>query len=160
MDEQIDRVALAVELFKQGYNCSQAVTAAFADLYGLTREQALLISASFGGGIGRMREICGAASGMFILAGLDCGSAKAGDREGKAYNYRIVQQLAAAFRQRNGSIYCNQLLGVAKNGNPVPEERNEQYYKKRPCVGMVASAAGIFNDYLQNKTTFDANNVK
>ena len=166
MEDTQDRVALSVELFKQGYNCAQAVTAAFADLYGLTREQALRISASFGGGIGRMREVCGAASGMFILAGLDCGSAIPGDATGKEYNYRVVQQLAATFRERNGSIICGELLGLrtragrAQADDPVPEARTDEYYRKRPCVQMVAEGARIFCEYLQNKGQSCTNNVK
>ena len=96
MDSE-QRVSRAVELFKMGYNCAQSVTAAFADEYGYTEEQALKMSASFGGGIGRMRETCGAACGMFILAGLETGCADASDREGKAANYAFVQQLAEEF---------------------------------------------------------------
>ena len=89
-----DRVEKAVELFKSGYNCSQSVVAAFADMYGFTQEQALRMSASFGGGIGRMRQTCGAACGMFLLAGLEKGAVDGKDREGKAANYALVQQLA------------------------------------------------------------------
>ena len=95
-----DRVEKAVELFKSGYNCSQSVVAAFADMYGFTQEQALRMSASFGGGIGRMRQTCGAACGMFLLAGLEKGAVDGKDREGKAANYALVQQLAEEFRQR------------------------------------------------------------
>ena len=161
MTDSTDRVAVAVELFLQGFNCAQAVTAAFADLYGLTREQALRIAASFGGGMGRMRQVCGAASGMFILAGLDCGSVIPGDSKGKEYNYRVVQQLAAKFRERNGSIICRELLGLRKTDNsPVPEARTPEYYKKRPCVRMVESGAVIFSEYLQNKEVSDTNIVK
>lgn len=166
MEEVQDRVALAVELFRQGYNCAQAVTAAFADIYGLTREQALRVAASFGGGIGRMREVCGAASGMFILAGLDCGSTTPGDADGKAYNYRVVQQLAAAFRERNGSIICGELLRLkpredrTQANDPIPAARTEEYYRKRPCVQMVAEGARIFSEYLQNKGQYCTNNVK
>ena len=90
-----DRVQKAVELFKSGYNCSQSVVAAFADMYGFTQEQALRMGASFGGGIGRMRETCGAACGMFLVAGLEIGATEATDREGKAANYAVVQELAA-----------------------------------------------------------------
>ena len=100
MEEMQKRIERAVELFKNGYNCSQSVVAAFADMYGFTEEQALRMSASFGGGIGRMRETCGAACGMFILAGLEKGSVVAGDHAGKAANYALVQELAAEFRKR------------------------------------------------------------
>ena len=96
-----DRIQKAVELFRSGYNCSQSVVAAFADMYGFTQEQALRMSASFGGGIGRMRETCGAACGMFLV-------------EGKAANYAVVQELAAEFKKRNGSLICGELLGLKK----------------------------------------------
>jgi C_GCAxxG_C_C family probable redox protein len=150
--EEIEkRVERAKELFKQGFNCSQSVFAACADLYGIEDEAlALRLSASFGGGIGRMRETCGAACGMFMLAGLENGSAKAGDAEGKMQNYALVQDLAAKFRDENGSLRCAELLGIksqeqgTKINDPTPAPRTEEYYKKRPCVEMVASAVRIF----------------
>ena len=98
------RIERAVALFKSGFNCSQAVVAAFADLYGFTDEQAFKMAASFGGGIGRMRQTCGAACGMFLLAGLDTGATEGSDNEGKSYNYKVVQALAEKFRQENGSL--------------------------------------------------------
>ena len=145
MDNE-QRIARAVELFKMGYNCAQAVTAAFADEYGYTEEQALKMSASFGGGIGRMRETCGAACGMFILAGLETGCVDADDRQGKADNYAFVQKLAEEFRKENGSIICAELLGLRerKPQVPTPEQRTESYYMKRPCVKMVETAARIW----------------
>lgn len=154
--EEIEkRVERAKELFKQGFNCSQSVFAACADLYGIEDEAlALRLSASFGGGIGRMRETCGAACGMFMLAGLENGSAKAGDAEGKMQNYALVQDLAAKFRDENGSLRCAELLGIksqeqgTQTNDPTPAPRTEEYYKKRPCVEMVASAVRIF---LENK---------
>lgn len=149
------RVAEAVALFKSGYNCSQSVVAAFADLYGFSREQALRMSASFGGGIGRMRQTCGAACGMFQLAGLDCGSVDAADREGKSHNYAVVQQMAEAFRQENGSLICAELLGLKKpEGTPEAEARTDRYYQKRPCAHMVETAARIFAKYLKEKNDF------
>lgn len=154
MEKELEeRVKTAVDLFKEGYNCSQSVVAAFADMYGLTRDQALRISASFGGGIGRMRLTCGAASGMFILAGLETGSTIAGDREGKGKNYKLVQDLAAIFKQRNGSMVCGELLGLTKNPtiSSTPEERTPAYLAKRPCVKMVEEAARIWAEYLESK---------
>lgn len=150
MEERIEK---AVSLFKEGYNCSQAVVAAYADLYGFTREQALKISASFGGGIGRMRKTCGAACGLFILAGLETGCTIGKDREGKEANYKLVQKLADEFTQRNGSITCAELLGLDKSAPTptTPEARTNEYYKKRPCVKMVEEAARIWSEYLQNK---------
>lgn len=148
-----DRIQKAVDLFKSGYNCSQSVVAAFADLYGFTEEQSLRMSASFGGGIGRMRETCGAACGMFLLAGLETGTTDAKDREGKAANYALVQQLAEEFKKRNGALKCGELLGLAREDkiSSVPEERTAQYYVKRPCIKMVEEAARIWAKYLENR---------
>lgn len=146
-EEEIEkRVERAKELFKQGFNCSQAVFAACADIYGIEDEAlALRLSASFGGGIGRMRQTCGAACGMFMLAGLENGSATPGDAEGKKQNYALVQELAEIFKKENGSLICAELLGIApRPQEPTPEARTEEYYKKRPCVEMVASAVRIF----------------
>jgi len=150
MEERIEK---AVALFKEGYNCSQSVVAAFADRYGFTREQALRMSASFGGGIGRMRETCGAACGLFMLAGLETGAVDGADREGKAANYALVQQLAEEFKKRNGALKCAELLGLSKNEPVVstPEARTPQYYAKRPCVKMVEEAARIWCEYLENQ---------
>ena len=145
MDNE-QRIARAVELFKMGYNCAQSVVAAFADEYGYTEEQALKMSASFGGGIGRMRETCGAACGMFILAGLETGCTDATDRQGKADNYAFVQRLAEEFKRENGSLVCAELLGLRER-KPQPamsEERTDTYYMKRPCVKMVETAAQIW----------------
>ena len=148
-----ERIEMAVSLFKEGFNCSQSVVAAFADKYGFTREQALKMSASFGGGIGRMRETCGAACGLFLLAGLETGATEGADREGKAANYALVQELAEEFKQRNGALRCADLLGLS-NKEPVvstPEARTDQYYAKRPCVKMVEEAARIWCEYLQKQ---------
>lgn len=148
-NEEIEkRAQRAVELFKQGYNCSQAVVASCADIYGIEDEQlALRLSASFGGGMGRMRLVCGAASGMFMLAGLHNGSAKPHDNEGKMANYAFVQQLAGEFKNTYGSLICAELLGLAPKQLPMdarPEERTPQYYEKRPCPEMIAEAVRIF----------------
>lgn len=147
------RVERAKTLFRQGFNCSQSVFAACADLYGIKDETlALRLSASFGGGIGRMRQTCGAACGMFMLVGLENGSAVEGDAEGKAKNYAFVQQLAAQFKAENGSLICAELLGIApKPQEPTPEARTEAYYQKRPCVEMVANAVRIFLTNLDHK---------
>ena len=147
------RIEMAVSLFKEGFNCSQSVVAAFADKYGFTREQALKMSASFGGGIGRMRETCGAACGLFMLAGLETGATEGSDREGKAANYALVQELAEEFKQRNGALRCADLLGLSKKEPVVstPEARTDQYYAKRPCVKMVEEAARIWCEYLQKQ---------
>ena len=150
MEERIQR---AVELFRSGYNCSQSVVGAFADMYGFTPEQAFRMSASFGAGIGRMRETCGAACGMFLLAGLETGAIEGPDRAGKAANYATVQALAAEFKRRNGALICRELLG-RKRSEPitaVPEERTEEYYKKRPCPKIIEEAARIWAEYMAHR---------
>ncbi|MBQ6977692.1 MAG: C_GCAxxG_C_C family protein [Paludibacteraceae bacterium] len=140
------RAQKAQDLFKQGFNCSQAVFASCADLYGIHDEQlALRLAASFGGGTGRMRMTCGAANGMFMLAGLHNGSATPHDSEGKMANYAFVQQLAGEFKAKYGSLVCAELLGLApKPQAPKPEERTPQYYEKRPCAEMIAEAVRIY----------------
>lgn len=145
------RIERARELFHEGFNCSQSVVAACADLYGMDEQTALRVAASFGGGIGRMRQTCGAACGMFLLAGLENGSATPHDAEGKKQNYVLVQDLAAKFKEENGSLICAELLGIApKPQEPTPEARTEAYYQKRPCAEMVASAVRIFLTTLNN----------
>ncbi len=148
-----DRIEKAKALFKEGYNCSQSVVAAFADMYGFSPEQALRMSASFGGGIGRMRQTCGAACGLFMLAGLETGCIDGKDREGKEANYKVVQALAEEFKKRNGSLICAELLGLSKAAPTpaTPEARTAEYYKKRPCVKMVEEAARIWCEYMANK---------
>lgn len=150
---ETERIEKAVSLFKEGYNCSQSVVAAFADKYGFTREQALRMSASFGGGIGRMREACGAACGMFLLAGLETGAVDGADREGKATNYALVQELAEEFKHRNGALKCAELLGLSQQEPVVstPEARTALYYAKRPCAKMVEEAARIWCEYLEKQ---------
>lgn len=151
----------AKELFEKGYNCCQAVVAAFADEpwfidSGLTLETASKLASSFGGGMGRLREVCGTVSGMFMLSGLAQGYADTKSPE-KAAHYQRIQDLAAAFKKENGSIICRQLLGL---DNPeqktvsgdafasTPEERTAQYYKKRPCGELCKIAADILEKSL------------
>ena len=153
-EETERRVQKGVAFFKQGYNCSQSVTLAFADWYGVPEGLMARISASFGGGIGRMRETCGTASGMFMLAGLEEASEQA-DKVVKAHNYAVVQRLAEDFKaQTGGTMVCRELLsGYIKNvnTNPTPDERTDEYYKKRPCVRMVELAIRTYMNYLQEK---------
>lgn len=139
----------AVELFLAGCNCSQSLFAAFSDLYGFGEAEALKLSASFGGGMGRMREVCGAFSGMLMVAGMETCSGIKGDLESKKYNYEVVQELAEEFRKRNGgSIICRELLGLKsqENSAPEPEARTGEYYKKRPCLKVIETAARILNE--------------
>jgi C_GCAxxG_C_C family probable redox protein len=111
------------------------------------------MSAGFGAGIGRMRMSCGAFNGMALLAGLDCGSVTPGDREGKSYNYKVVQELAARFREEHGSLICSELLKL-KRGEEISymaSERTAEYYKTRPCVKQIISAAKIYAEYFEEK---------
>lgn len=150
-----DRVQRAVEVFMQGYGCSQAVVAAFCDLYGLDETMAKRIAAGFGGGVGRMRMMCGAVSGIVTLVGLDCGQTEGGDAAGKAACYKVVQELLGTFKERNGSIICAELLGLngcqVVTSTYIPDERNAEYYRKRPCARKVESAARVFAEYLDQK---------
>lgn len=155
-DKQLEaRVDRAVDYFMQGYGCCQSVVAAFADMYGLDEKLALKIAAGFGGGVGRMRMMCGAVSGIVMLVGLEEGQTEGADREGKSHCYKIVQQLLEESKQQNGSIICAEILGL--NGQEkavnsyVASERTAEYYKSRPCVAKVESAARIFAEYLEKK---------
>lgn len=149
------RTEQAVALFMEGFNCSQSVFAAYADLFGMDRDTALRVSASFGGGIGRMREVCGAANGMFLVAGMLTGSVEGKDQVAKKNNYEVVQRLAAEFKKENGGSYiCRELLGLNKDGKKIvlgettPEARTEEYYKKRPCLKTIQGAAAIVERML------------
>lgn len=149
------RVRQSVELFMQGYGCCQSVVAAFADLYGLSDKTAKRIGAGFGGGVGRMRMMCGAVSGIVVLVGLDCGQIDGDDREGKSACYKVVQELLARSKEQNGSIICAEILGLKGHekaqGSYIASARTAEYYKSRPCAAKVESAARIFAEYLQGK---------
>lgn len=140
------RAEQAAKLFVDGYNCAQAVALAFCDLTGLDETMTAKMASSFGGGMGRMREVCGAVSGMLLVAGIlygyteDVGTAK-------KEHYALVQELAGRFRDRVGSIICRDIL---KNppSDPVPSPRTEEYYAQRPCVRMVYLAASILEEYI------------
>lgn len=138
---------LAVENFKKGYNCSQSVVVAFCDVTGMTPDYAARLSSSFGGGMGRMREVCGAVSGMLMVAGLLYGYETPGDDESKRAHYRLVQELAGKFRDREHSIVCREIL---KNppSDPNPTHRTAEFYQKRPCARMCLLAGRILDDYI------------
>lgn len=164
MDKSIDkqpltpeleaRVQCAVDNFMQGYGCCQSVVAAFADLYNLDDTMAKRIAAGFGGGVGRMRMMCGAVSGIVILAGLDRGQIDGADRKGKSMCYKVVQELLDEFKVQNGSVVCAELLGLKGHekaqSSYVASPRTAEYYKTRPCAAKVESAARIFAEYLIN----------
>lgn len=143
----------AIAYFYEGYNCTQAVLLAHSDLLGVDTEQILKICQSFGGGMARLREVCGTVSAMFMIAGALTGSSDPKDAEGKKRNYVAVQKLAEDFRERNGSIICRTLLGLdgsrpdvvaaSYREGSVPEPRTKEYYKKRPCPELIGDACDI-----------------
>ena len=143
----MDHVQYAGELFVRGYNCAQAVAVAFRDVTGLSEEFSARMAVSFGGGLGRLREVCGAVSGMALVAGLLYGSPDPNDAAAKRAHYQRVQLLAQRFREQTGSIICREIL---KNppADPVPSPRTPEYYADRPCARMVMLAASILDDYI------------
>ena len=156
-EQELDkRVEKAVENFMVGYGCCQSVVAAFADLYGLDETLAKKIAAGFGGGVGRLRMMCGAVSGIVMLVGLDCGQTEGSDREGKSACYKVVQDLLAKSEAENGSLICAEILGLKGHAKApcsyVASPRTAEYYKQRPCAAKVESAARIFANYLRAKS--------
>lgn len=139
----------AEELFRMGYNCSQTVFAAFADEIGMTVEDAAKLASPFGAGFGKLREVCGAVSGMTMLAGLKKGYSDPTDSEGKKALYKLEQEMCAEFEAKCGSIICRDLLNL-KPGEDLPEPavRTEEYYQSRPCIGACRAAAEIAEKYL------------
>lgn len=148
----MERGAIAEQNFKNGCNCAQAVLLAFSDRTGLGEAAAMRVAAGFGGGMGRMREVCGAVSGMFMAAGMILGEDGVPGREEKRALYAAIQELAARYRAENGSIICRELLaGVRTAPGGEPEARTEQYYRKRPCPELCRCAAEILEHFLQEK---------
>ena len=160
-----ERVAKARRLFKEeGYNCCQAVVLAYNDVFGIDDDTAAALSSGFGGGMGRMREVCGSVSGMVMLAGLMAPAADPSVKVDRTRNYALVQEMADEFRAMNGSIVCKELLGLVPMGSgaaavakesPEPSDRTPEYYKKRPCEELVGIAARIvgkrISDGVQDK---------
>ncbi len=144
----MDHSTYAAELFVKGYSCSQAITVAFSDVTGLTPEFSAKVASSFGGGMGRLREVCGAVTGMFIVAGLLYGYDYPDEGDVKKAHYALVQELAESFRSRAGSIICRELLDNPPS-DPTPSPRTEAYYKTRPCARFVVLAAQILDDYIE-----------
>ncbi len=140
----------ARELFLKGYNCAQAVLCAFEDVTGLDTKTAAMTASSFGGGMGRMREVCGTVSGALMVLGLVCGYADPEDLEGKKLHYHRVQEFARRFKEENGSIICRELLqGVRVEPGKDPEARTPAYYAKRPCPDLVWQSAAILDEMLK-----------
>ena len=148
----------AKRLFRGGANCAQAVLGAFAEECGLEAGQAMRLASSFGAGMGRLREVCGAVSGMFMVLGLKQGYCDLTRKELKDRHYARVQALAAEFKRETGSLICRELLGRAKGADtPVSEERTSDYYRKRPCLEIVGLAAQILEDHLRACACLPAN---
>ena len=143
----MERAEKAAELFLEGYNCAQAVFVAYSDLTGLTPEYAARLASSFGGGMGRLREVCGAVSGMLMVTGCLYGYHTPGDDKQKMELYALVQQLSAQFREQTGSIVCREILKYPPS-DPTPTPRTAEFYQKRPCARMVLLAGQILDAYL------------
>lgn len=144
------REELARTAFKEGYNCAQSIMVAFHDILGMDQTQAVRLSSSFGGGMGRMREVCGAVSGIFMAAGMIYGYDSPEDYEGKKELYGRIQELAAQFKEETGSIICRELLGLeGMDRSPVPSKRTEEYYKHRTCEDKVGLAARLLEEYMK-----------
>lgn len=143
----------ACEYFRGGYNCAQAVYAAFADKLGISEEEALRRASGFGGGMGRMREVCGAVSAMVMVLGELYGYTDPKDNAAKKELYGYVQKVCDSFKDEYKTIICKELLNVSgeKKFSPTPTERTAKFYKERPCLGFVVSAAGILSDFIENK---------
>lgn len=156
-----ERVNKAKRLFKEeGYNCCQAVVLAYNDVFGLDDVTAASLSSGFGGGMGRMREVCGSVSGMVMLCGLLEPSTDPSDKSGRTRNYALVQEVANEFRSVNGSIVCRELLGLAPQSadaflnlqeSPEPSDRTPEYYRKRPCEELVGISARIIGEKIAGK---------
>ena len=160
-----ERVTKAKRLFKEeGYNCCQAVVLAYNDIFGIDDAVAAAMSSGFGGGMGRMREVCGSVSGMVMLAGLIAPASDPSDKEWRTRNYALVQEVAGEFKAINGSIICRELLGLSActqtqsdstdihsiPESPVPSDRTPEYYKKRPCEELVGISARIIGEKIKN----------
>lgn len=145
---------MAINYFKQGYNCAQSVVLTFSDLINIDKQTLAKLASPFGGGMGRLREVCGAVSGMFIVLGILEGYDNPRASEEKKELYKKVQNLAEAFKKQFGSIVCGELLKLPtkKADKPQPSERNDAYYKKRPCVEITGTATEILAEHIINGT--------
>ena len=145
----LSRVERAAATFEEGYTCAQAVFVTYADLFGMDRETALKLSSPMGGGMGRMREVCGAVSAMALLAGLKEGNTDPTDEAAKEQIYLLTRQMAEKFKEEHGTIICRELLGLDDmEESAKPSERTAEYYRERPCTRLVATAARIVEEML------------
>ena len=143
------RTERAVETFKEGYNCAQAVFSTYADYFGMDRETALKMSSAMGAGVGRMREVCGAVSSMAMLAGLKEGNADPQDEAAKEHIYALVRKMSARFKEEYDTIICKELLGMdSVEESAKPSIRTAEFYETRPCAKIIACAARIIEEEL------------
>ena len=146
-----ERVETARNYFLEGYNCAQSIALAYHDVMGIDKELSATMAAPFGGGMGRLREVCGTVSGMFMVAGFIAPNAQPNDTANKKSCYALVQSLAERFREENGSIVCRELLGLTQQkDDPTPSPRTEEYYHRRPCAEYVAIAARILGEKIND----------
>lgn len=142
----------AKDLFEQGYGCAQSVFTAFCDFTRMDRNEALRLASSFGGGMGRLREVCGAVTGMFMVAGMLSGYTNPNDDASKAAHYALIQSLANTFREKHGSYICRELLELPDGGSdPTPLKRTVEYYAARPCGEFVFSAAQMLEEWIAER---------
>lgn len=141
---------VAVALFEEGFNCAQAVSAAFCDETGISKDTMVKLASGFGGGFGRLREVCGAVSGMVLVANMLYGYESPTDNETKMAWYKDIQSIILEFKARNGSYVCHELLNLPESDekSPVPEKRTAEYYRKRPCKEIVGEAADILEKFI------------
>ncbi len=146
----MDHAEEAKRLFLKGYNCAQAVFCAFCDETGLDIDTAARLSSSFGAGVGRLREVCGGVSGALMALGAVCGYDTPGDDTAKGNHYRLVQDYARRFREKNKTIVCRELLkDVPVTPGDIPEPRTPEFYARRPCLRLVAEAAAVLDRMLE-----------
>lgn len=144
-----DYSQIAVENFENGYNCAQSVFLSYAQDFGIDKEMALKLSSSFGGGMGRLREVCGAVTAMFAIAGLQKGYTSNDDDEVKAKHYELIQKLAEEFKKEHNTIICRELLELNEQiSSPIPSKRTEEYYQERPCARFIETACKLISKEL------------
>ena len=146
----LSRSERARGLFEQGANCAQAVAGAFADVVGMKEEELFKLASGFGGGVGRMREVCGAVSGMVLIMNMLYGNDDISDKNAKDAHYARVQSVIKKFEAETSSIICRTLLKLAEDADtpPVSEARTKEYYQKRPCAALVELAAQLLESEL------------
>lgn len=151
--ENMDHAGRARELFFEGYNCAQAVACAFGDLTGLDVRTAARLASSFGGGMGRLREVCGTVSGALLVLGILYGYDDPEDPQAKTAHYHLVQEFARRFREKNGTIICRELLkDVKTKPGDTPEMRTPEFYAARPCLRLVGEAAAIVDEMIRERS--------